>query len=228
MKASFYFVILLSLALISCSNKKELLRLTERNAELENTVQELEDELGSTRKSDQKLRFLAAKLQGVKGRFVTNYGDIEVKFFPNRAPLHCFAFITRAESGFYDNMLFHRVIKNFMLQSGDPNSKDDNPYNDGIGGPLVMIPHEFSSTHHGPGILSTARQGDKSVGAGSQFFIVHSDYPSLNNEYTVFGEVTKGMNVVDKIAQVETNQQDRRLKDRPIKPVRIKTIEVYR
>ncbi len=166
--------------------------------------------------------FLAQKIQGVKARIKTNFGDIETGFFPEKAPIHCFNFITRAESGFYDGTMFHRVIKGFMIQGGDPLSKDDNPANDGGGGPIVNIPHEFNDIKHTKGILSMARANMR-LGAGSQFFIMHGVNPGLDGQYTVFGKVTKGLDVVDKIATMKTSKRDR-----PVKNVVIETIEVYR
>ncbi|OGJ92084.1 MAG: hypothetical protein A2268_05730 [Candidatus Raymondbacteria bacterium RifOxyA12_full_50_37] len=167
-------------------------------------------------------------MEGLKARIKTSEGDIEVKFFTNEAPLHCFNFITRAECGFYDNTQFHRVIPGFMIQGGDPNSKDADPANDGMGGPIVAIPHEFNSIKHVRGILSMARTGDVTAGAGSQFFVMHGDSPQLDNQYTVFGEVISGLEIVDKIATTPTNKTNPRLRDHPIKPMVIKGIEIYR
>jgi len=168
--------------------------------------------------------FLAQKMRGIKARIKTNHGDMEAEFYPEKAPLHCFSFITRAESGFYDGTLFHRVIPGFMIQGGDPNSKDNNPHNDGSGGPIVSIPHEFNEIKHTPGILSMARVGDKGYGAGSQFFVMHAANPGLDAQgYTVFGKVTTGFEVVDKIVNLPRNERDR-----PDKDVKILTIEVYR
>jgi cyclophilin family peptidyl-prolyl cis-trans isomerase len=130
------------------------------------------------------------------------------------------------ESGFYDGTTFHRVIKDFMIQGGDPNSKDSDPNNDGQGGPAVNIPHEFNPTKHVPGILSMARVSDETQGAGCQFFIMHNNYPSLDNKYTVFGKVVgeKDLEIVDKIAKVAVNKKN----NRPLKNVTIKTIEIKR
>jgi len=116
----------------------------------------------------------------------------------------------------------------FMIQGGDPNTKNTDALDDGMGGPMGAIPHEFNPTEHKRGILSMARVGDKSLGAGSQFFIMHADYPSLNNEYTVFGEVLSGMEVVDKIATATVNTSDPRLQNRPLNPVTIRYIEIYK
>ena len=152
-------------------------------------------------------------------------GDIEVKFFPEKAPLHVFAFVTRAEAGFYNGTQFHRVIPGFMIQGGDPKSRDNDPFDDGTGGPIAMLPHEFNDIKHVPGILSTARVPDVSVGAGSQFFIMHGTSPNLDGQYTAFGQVTKGMDVVDEIAKARTMQNP---PNHPVKPIRIRKIEVYR
>ncbi len=220
--------ILVLLTFISCGNKEELERLISGNVALEKDIQQMESDLKMTDKNEAKITFLVNQMKGVKARIITNMGNIEVKFFPEIAPLHCYSFILRAESGFYDNTLFHRVMPGFMIQGGDPNSKNNDPYDDGSGGPLLAMPHEFNSKHHAPGILSTARVPDKSAGAGSQFFIIHKDSAFLDREYTVFGQVTKGMDVVNKIAAVETEKQNPRLKDRPVKPVKIQKMEVYR
>ena len=181
----------------------------------------LEERLG-------KERFLKDKISGIKARIVTNLGNIEVKFFSEKAPLQCYNFITRAESGFYDSTQFHRVIKGFMIQGGDPNSKNSDPFDDGRGKPMVSIPHEFNDVKHLPGILSTARPGDESAGAGSQFFIMHGANSNLDGKYTAFGEVIKGMDVVNAIATTSTNKTNPRLKDRPIDPVTIRKVLLYR
>jgi len=193
------------------------------NEQLKKQVSELKTMTSRMRESDDKFIFLASRLSGIKGRIKTNMGDIEVKFFPEKAPLQCFNFITRAESGFYDNTQFHRIMKDFMIQGGDPFTKTNNKSSYGQGGPIVNIPHEFNNINHKRGILSTARQTDVNAGAGSQFFIMHADKSHLNGQYTAFGEVTKGMDIVDKIANLKVNKSNY-----PEKPVRISTIEVFR
>lgn len=198
-------------------------KLNNENRSLKSSLNKAQNQIKRSGETGKRMLFLANQIRGVKARIVTNMGDIELKFHPEKAPVHCLAFITRAESGFYDNTRFHRVIANFMIQGGDPNSKDDDPSNDGMGGPLVHIPHEFNDTKHVPGILSMARISDVSAGAGSQFFIMHGASPNLDNQYTAFGEVTEGMDVVDKIATAETAPGDR-----PVKSVVIKRIEVFR
>ena len=217
------FTILCTTILLSgCADKKEIERLTKLGEDLKQENRSLKVSLTKAQQSRDRLDFLATQLGGIQARIVTNRGNIEVRFFPDKAPLHCFSFITRAEGGFYDNTQFHRVVPGFMIQGGDPNSKDSDPRNDGGGGPIVNIPHEFNDTRHTRGILSTARVGNKAVGAGSQFFLMHAPDPNLDGDYTVFGEVTSGMDVVDKIATAERDGTDH-----PVKPVVIKTIEVY-
>lgn len=186
-------------------------------------VGELQKQLKEAGKSTERLAFLGAKMRGITATVVTNQGDIKLKFFPEIAPIHCFNFITRAESGYYDKTQFHRVIPGFMIQGGDPNSRDMNFMDDGAGAPAAMIPHEFNDKNHSPGVLSMARQGNPRYGAGSQFFIMHGNSPNLNNQYTVFGEVSEGMEVVDKIAKVKRNRRDH-----PVEPVWVETIKIHR
>ncbi len=207
------------LGIVSCDAQKKAEKIS--SLEKENT--RLKAIMEKMRTSDDKLMFLAGKIGGVKARIKTNYGDIEMKFFPEKAPIQCFNFITRAESGFYDGTLFHRVIPGFMIQGGDPLTKGNDTRLYGTGGPLVNVPNEFNDIDHKRGIVSTARTADPNAGAGSQFFIMQADNPGLNGQYTAFGQVTKGMDVVDKIAAVKRNKRDL-----PLKPVRILTIEVYR
>lgn len=178
--------------------------------------------------ADTTLKTLSRFLTGYQAKILTTEGTITLRLNAEVAPIHVLAFIARAEGGYYKNTYFHRIIPGFMIQGGDPNTRNDNPYDDGLGGPMGAIPHEFNSISHKRGIVSMARVSDKTQGAGSQFFIMHADYPALDNQYTVFGEVTAGMEVVDKIAQGATHQNDPRLRDRPVKPVYIQSIEIIR
>ena len=203
-------------------------KLNNENRSLKSSLSKKQREIDRAGEIGKRMAFLVGQIRNVKARIVTNMGDIEVKFYPEKAPIHCFAFIARAESGFYDNTKFHRVMKGFMIQSGDPNSKDDNPYDDGGGGPLVHMPHEFNDIKHVAGILSTARVPDVSDGAGTQFFIMHGPKPNLDTQYTAFGEVIKGMDVVNAIASVDILQGDPNLQNRPASPVIIKRIDVFR
>ena len=138
----------------------------------------------------------------------TNFGNIEFKLLPELAPEHVRNFTKLAQSGFYDGTLFHRVIPSFMIQGGDPNTKDPNLKSSwGMGGPGYTINAEFNSRSHLRGIISMARSQDPNS-AGSQFFIVTSDSAFLDREYTVFGEVTAGMDVADKIVSLPRDGND--------------------
>jgi peptidyl-prolyl cis-trans isomerase B (cyclophilin B) len=137
----------------------------------------------------------------------TKFGDIELRFFPDVAPNHIENFLTLAKSGFYDGTIFHRVIPGFMIQGGDPNTKGTNKSLYGTGGPDYSVKAEFSNRPHKRGILSMARSQDPDS-AGSQFFIVVQDSNFLDGKYTVFGEVIKGMDIVDKIVSQKRDARD--------------------
>ena len=137
----------------------------------------------------------------------TTLGDIELELQNDIAPGHVKNFKDLAEKEFYDGTTFHRVIPGFMIQGGDPNTKSDDRSTHGMGGPGYTIKAEFSSTPHTRGVLSMARSQDPDS-AGSQFFVVVKDSSFLDNQYTVFGRVTKGMEVVDKIVSVPRDGGD--------------------
>ena len=129
----------------------------------------------------------------------TKLGDIEIKFLPDVAPKHVENFIKLAKSGFYNGTIFHRVIPGFMIQGGDPNTKDSlrkEAY--GQGGPGHNVKAEFSDLPHKRGVVSMARAQDPDS-AGSQFFVVVEESRFLDRKYTIFGEVVKGIGVADKI-----------------------------
>jgi peptidyl-prolyl cis-trans isomerase B (cyclophilin B) len=146
----------------------------------------------------------------------TKFGNIEIKFFPDVAPNHVKNFIDLSKKGFYDGTLFHRVIPRFVIQGGDPNTKTQDRSKYGMGGPGHTVKAEFSDKLHKRGTLSMARSGHPDS-AGSQFFICVADVPSLNKQYTVFGEVVSGMEVVDKIVS-----QPRDPGDNPLERVEMK------
>jgi peptidyl-prolyl cis-trans isomerase B (cyclophilin B) len=138
----------------------------------------------------------------------TKLGDMEIVFFPDKAPNHVQNFIKLAKSGYYNGTIFHRVIPGFMIQGGDPNTKDPKkPETYGMGGPSEKLKAEFNDTPHRRGIVSMARTNDPNS-AGSQFFIVVKDSSFLDGQYTVFGEVVKGMEVADKIVNLPRNARD--------------------
>ncbi len=159
---------------------------------------------------------------------VTSLGTIKVKLYAD-TPLHRENFAKLAISGYYDGLLFHRVIPDFMIQGGDPLTKDmANADRFGTGGPAYTVPAEFVPEHkHKKGALAAARKGDTAnptkASSGSQFYIVQNaeGTPFLDGRYTDYGETLEGFDVIDKIAAVPTN-----VKDCPIEPVKIITIKV--
>ncbi len=150
---------------------------------------------------------------------MVNGGVVEIELFPEIAPNTANNFISLVQSHFYDGLTFHRVIPGFMIQGGDPKGN-------GTGGPGYGIPGEFSNNgfendlSHERGVISMARSR-KPDSAGSQFFIMHHDYPSLDGDYASFGKVIGGMEVVDAIVMVETTSSDL-----PIEPQVIKSMKV--
>ncbi len=147
------------------------------------------------------------KMADTKAVIETKFGNIELKFFPEVAPNHVNNFIELAKKGFYDGTTFHRVIPGFMIQGGDPNSRSANKATHGTGGPGYTIKAEFNDKHHKRGTLSMARAQDPNS-AGSQFFICVADASFLDRQYTVFGEVVSGMDVVDKIVSQPRDPRD--------------------
>lgn len=138
----------------------------------------------------------------------TDLGTIKFKLLTDIAPKTCANFKKLATAGFYDGTIFHRVIKGFMIQGGDILTRDAIPENDGIGEPGYTIPAEFSKVKHVKGTVSMARKQDPNS-AGSQFFICHATAPHLDGQYTAFGEVIEGMDVLDKIAEAPVGERDR-------------------
>lgn len=144
--------------------------------------------------------------------------QIEIELYPDKAPKTVENFQKLVSEGFYDGLTFHRIIKGFMIQGGDPDGT-------GMGGPGYSIEGEFyqngfdNPIKHEKGVISMARAQDPNS-AGSQFFIMHQPAPHLDGSYAAFGKVISGIEVVDEIAEVETGRMDR-----PIKPVKIKTIK---
>ena len=156
------------------------------------------------------------KMPETKAVIETKFGNVEIRFFPDVAPKHVNNFIELAKKGFYDGTIFHRVIPGFMIQGGDPNSKSPDKSQHGMGDPGYMVKAEFNEKPHKRGTLSMARSGQPDS-AGSQFFICVADAPFLDRQYTVFGEVVSGMEVVDKIVS-----QPRDPKDNPNERIEMK------
>ena len=154
----------------------------------------------------------------------TTLGTIVFEFLPDVAPKMIENFKSLAQSGFYDGILFHRVIPGFMIQGGDPDSKNPNVKVLGGGDGPRKMPAEFTTKYsHIRGIVSTARLGNDPNSGSSQFFIMQKDNTSLDNKYTIFGRVLEGLDVVDAIAAVPRDQNDRPLKNVVMQKVTIET-----
>jgi peptidyl-prolyl cis-trans isomerase B (cyclophilin B) len=147
------------------------------------------------------------KMSETRAIIETSLGNIDLKFFPDVAPNHVSNFVELAKKRFYDGTTFHRVIPKFMIQGGDSNSKKPDRSKHGMGGPGHTIKAEFNDKPHKRGTLSMARAADPDS-AGSQFFICVADSYFLDKQYTVFGEVTSGMDVVDKIVSQQRDKND--------------------
>ena len=147
------------------------------------------------------------KMSETKAVIETRLGNIEFRFFPDVAPNHVNNIIELSKKGFYDGTTFHRVIPGFMIQGGDPNSKDPDKSKHGVGGPGHSVAAEFSDKPHKRGTLSMARSSNPDS-AGSQFFICVGDSSFLDGKYTVFGEVVSGMDVADKIVSQPRDSRD--------------------
>ena len=151
----------------------------------------------------------------------TKYGDMVLEFYPNIAKKHVDSFIAHAKNGYFDGTAFHRVIPGFVIQGGDPNSKDDDRSNDGMGGHAAnfygvgedenpdtwMLRAEFNDRPHITGTLSMARSQAPNS-AGSQFFICAAPTPQLDNKYTVFGQVVEGLDIVQEIVNTPRDKRD--------------------
>jgi len=139
----------------------------------------------------------------------TKFGEIEIEFLPDKAPGHVKNFLDLARKGFYDGTTFHRVIPGFMIQGGCPNTKDAkaSKSSHGTGGPGHTVKAEFNDTSHKRGVVSMARAQDPNS-AGSQFFVCVADSTFLDRQYTAFGRVARGLEVVDKIVNAPRDGRD--------------------
>lgn len=162
------------------------------------------------------------EMQQLFATIKTNLGDIQLELFLKDAPVAVQSFVSLAQSGFYNGTKFHRVIKDFMIQGGDPNSKDNNWEDDGMGGPNYSFKDEINSHKLVRGTLAMANAGPDTN--GSQFFIVTAEStPWLDGKHTVFGQVIQGMDVVSKIENVPT---DPSRNDHPKQDVIVESIEI--
>ena len=153
-------------------------------------------------------------------RLITNYGEMVVSFFPEAAPGHVKNFIKLAKEGFYNGTRFHRVIRDFMIQGGDPNTKPGATGPVGAGSPGYRIDAEFSDNKHVRGILSMARASDPNS-AGSQCFIMHGTQSGLDGKYSVFGKLESGLETLDAIANVPVRPTPSNEPSMPVEPVHL-------
>ncbi|KKQ35509.1 MAG: peptidyl-prolyl cis-trans isomerase cyclophilin-type [candidate division WS6 bacterium GW2011_GWA2_37_6] len=216
---SFIIIILaISILLTGCKREGEVVDNSEKTGDnsgsMTNNIQKTEADKYCEGKTGQKA--CPAKGEEV-AKLETNYGTITIKLFPDKAPKTVANFKKLIGEGFYDDLIFHRVIEGFMVQGGDPSG-------DGTGGPDYTIDAEIATgLSHIAGAIATARLGDEvnpeKASSGSQFYIVHDDTGAkgLDDEYTIFGQVVLGQNIVEKIAQAETDSSDKPLQDVIIK-----------
>ncbi|WP_346916091.1 peptidylprolyl isomerase [Clostridium sp.] len=205
---------IISLTLIGCSTSNK------SNKEETNTESDDNKEIYLSKETEKKEtdKNPVATIEMEDGKV------IKLELYPEIAPNTVRNFISLANSKFYDGLIFHRVISGFMLQGGDPEGT-------GMGGPDYSIYGEFTNNQfennllHTKGVISMARSNDKNS-AGSQFFIMHGDTPSLDGDYAAFGKVIEGMDVVDSVAQVETGSNNRPKKDIKIKSITVDTFGV--
>ena len=215
-------VAVLALLASACGNKKKA--AAEAQAQAEQEAVAAEQAKQDSIKVENKLSNLAEE---PVFDIVTNYGTIKIKLYKD-TPLHKANFAKLALSGFYDGLLFHRVINGFMIQGGDPLTKDPaNADRFGTGGPGYTVPAEILPQYrHKKGALAAARRGDAAnpmkESSGSQFYLVQDERAcaQLDGQYTVFGETLEGLDVIDKIAKVETDRRDR-----PVAQVKIVNIK---
>jgi peptidyl-prolyl cis-trans isomerase B (cyclophilin B) len=137
---------------------------------------------------------------------VRDFGEFRLRFYREAAPNHVAHFLTLAATGAFDGMSFHRIIPRYLVQIGDPQSRDENLDNDGPGGPDYRLPPEPNDRTHLRGTVSMAWQEDRPGTAGSQWFVTLSDLPELDGRATIIGEVAAGMDVVDRVSQVSTRR----------------------
>ena len=203
-------MVMAAMAVVSCSNNRQKDAAANETTEMENT-------------QNTELQY----------DIVTTHGTMRVKLY-NKTPKHRDNFKKLVAEKYYDDIRFHRVIEGFMIQAGDPYSRDTSMINMwGQGGPDYTIPAEFVNEYwHKKGALAAARKGDmanpKKASSGSQFYIVHDENACLHldGQYSIFGEVIEGLDVIDKIASVDVDRMDRPYEDVKIitvKPVVIET-----
>ncbi len=155
----------------------------------------------------------------------TDKGTIVIRLLPDLAPKTVANFEKLIHAGFYHKTKFHRVMPGKMIQGGDPNTKDNDPYNDGQGNSGQTLPAEFSSRKFDRGVVAMARQEGDPDSASCQFFIVLARTPNWDGQYTIFGEVAEGLDVAEKISKAPLSKKPR-LRNWPVENIRIKSARV--
>ena len=212
MKKALYLAISCALLAASCGKKAPEILTDQQIADIINTVKNTPS---------------VPVEDGETAVLETNFGTMKVEFLTEKAPNHCANFKRLANAGFYDGTQFHRVIKDFMIQGGDILTRDANPGNNGTGRPGYTIDAEFNDIRHVPGILSMARSQHPNS-AGSQFFIMHGTSPGLDGSYTAFGKVIEGMDVLEKIANVEVTASPSGENSLPVEPVYLYSVKIVK
>jgi cyclophilin family peptidyl-prolyl cis-trans isomerase len=223
-------ILMLSVFLFGCGEKKNDTEMKKQDNTTQNQTQtQTQNQIQDKTKIDTmqtKTDTTKKDSKDTKGSntviIKTSMGDIEIELNEKDAPLHVANFKKHVNSKFYNGTTFHRVIKGFMIQGGDPNSKDGDKSNDGQGGPGYTIPAEIKGKHE-KGAIAGARLGDqvnpKKESSGSQFYIVTGDASHLDGQYTVFGKVVKGFDVCTKIENTPVGASDN-----PVEKVEIKSV----
>lgn len=223
-----FAALMLTLALSACALSAPKTEQTEPIAASEPTEPTEATEPTESNNTEDEIMVKQAPIATIE---MENGGVIKIELDYSAAPNTVKNFIALSNSGFYDGVIFHRVIAGFMIQGGDPDGT-------GTGGPGYRIKGEFSNNNvkndikHERGVISMARQGNPYFPAsayntaGSQFFIMHADAPSLNKDYAAFGHVIEGMDVVDAVAATETDRSDRPVESQTIRSIRVETFGV--
>ncbi|MFA5247679.1 MAG: peptidylprolyl isomerase [Patescibacteria group bacterium] len=216
-----YFVLLVAVVLLSGCAKVNKNNNGESNDSAANEQKNMENQTNDI--SQPNFEKFSDLVKDYKGAVLkTNLGDIEVEFYGDVSPFTVNNFLNLAQMGFYNETSFHRVIKDFMIQGGDPNSKDDDWSNDGMGGPGYRFRDEFNSHLLIKGSLAMANSGPNTN--GSQFFIVTAEATSwLDGKHTNFGQVIGGMDIVDRIENLPVNENDH-----PTNDVKISSVELVK
>lgn len=191
-------VLILVIALVGCGGTEQ----ADTGGTDESTTGEEQTTMPPSSSATKTLADFPNDQDGASVRAVvkTDKGDITFDLYPDVAPVTCASFLNLARSGFYNGTRFHRVVPGFVVQGGDPKSKDPNATDAGTGGPGYSVPAEFNARKHETGTVAMARSSDPNS-AGSQFYICLGPQPSLDGQYTVFGQVVSGQEVVNAITQ---------------------------